>query len=286
MSGRFPWLDSSGAHLTVRVNGLSLKTSKGETLSLGFLPVSLDTVADFTPANAFDYLASVPALLPADAESLVVNFTLCAEDAEKVASGNNPKISLEFKNSNEQSLTKVSGPTFKASGTIPEKALRFAVPLGTVKQAVGSANTKAVVKVEGLTSKTGVFASLGHIYDFNKSAESQMLAQQPTNGAALSPDRFDLAQNYPNPFNPETIIKYQINSPSAVSLKIYNLRGQVVRTLLDAVQNSGNHEVTWDSRDNLGNEVASGVYVYRLSVLPNGAGGQPFEAVRKMTLLR
>ncbi len=82
----------------------------------------------------------------------------------------------------------------------------------------------------------------------------------------------------PNPFNPETIIKYQNTSPSTVSLKIYNLRGQEVRTLVDAVQNSGNHEIHWDGRDDFGNEVASGVYLYRLQ-----AGEQ--EAVKKLTLL-
>jgi hypothetical protein len=216
--------------------------------------------------------------LPTDAESLVVDFTLWAEKAEKVGSGSSPKIILEFKNSDEQSLSKISGPEFSANGTISETARRLAVPLDAVKQAAGSQNVKTAVKVEGLSPKSDVFASLGHIYDFNKSVDKNSLTQQSEIADGQTPNTFALLQNYPNPFNPETIIKYQITSPAAVSLKIYNLRGQEVRTLVDAVQNSGNYEIPWDGRDDFGNEVSSGVYIYRLH-----AGEQA--AVKKLTLI-
>jgi len=273
------WLDSSGSHLTVRVKDISVKTSKGEWHRLSLEPVALDTVADFVPANAFDFLVSTPSLLPADAESLAVNFTLWTENAEKVGGGLTPKISLEFKDKSEKSLSKIAGPDFTSIGNIPETAHRFAVPLNSVKSVLGKSELKAVIKVEGLAPKPGVFASLGHIYDFNKSVEKNSLAQQSTDGAATSPDRFDLSQNYPNPFNPETVIKYQLTSPSVVSLKIYNLRGQEVRTLVNEIKTAGEYEVNWDGKDNFAESVASGVYVYRLQ-----AGDDV--AVKKLTLLR
>jgi hypothetical protein len=122
------------------------------------------------------------------------------------------------------------------------------------------------------------FASLGHIYAFNKSVDKNSLTQQSEIADGQTPNTFALLQNYPNPFNPETIIKYQITSPAAVSLKIYNLRGQEVRTLVDAVQNSGNYEIPWDGRNDFGNALASGVYVYRLQ-----AGEQL--AAKKLTLI-
>ncbi len=273
------WLDSLGSHLTVRVKNLSLKNAKGETQVLLLQPVSLDTVADFTPANAFDFLVSAPIILPADAESLVVDLTLWAENAEKVGSGSSPKLAVEFKSDDEQSLRKMDGPEFSATGAIAETELRVAVPLENVKQLADSKNVQALVRVEGLSPVADVFASLGHIYDFNKSVEKSSLSQQSESTNGQIPAALALLQNYPNPFNPETIIKYQITSPSAVSLKIYNLRGQLVRTLVDAVQNAGNYEILWDGRDDFGNEVASGVYLYRLQA-------DESMAVKKLTLLR
>ncbi|MCC7262504.1 MAG: choice-of-anchor D domain-containing protein [Candidatus Latescibacteria bacterium] len=75
-----------------------------------------------------------------------------------------------------------------------------------------------------------------------------------------------LAPNHPNPFNPETIIPYQLGEAAPVRLEIYNLSGQKVRTLVDAVETAGNHEVRWDGRDDRGGLVGSGIYVYRLQL--------------------
>jgi hypothetical protein len=81
------------------------------------------------------------------------------------------------------------------------------------------------------------------------------------------PVKFSLAQNYPNPFNPSTVINYTI-SPSANStntrLEIFNLLGQKVRTLVDARESGGIHSVSWDGRNDAGELLPSGVYVYRL----------------------
>jgi len=275
---RISWLDSSGAHLTVRVKGLSLKNAKGEVQSLALQPVSLDTVLDFTPVNAFDYLVSVPVLLPADAESLVVDFTLWTEKAERVASGTNSKISLEFKDDSEKSLTKISGPAFNASGSISEKTLRLGVLLATVKQAVGSKSVKAVVKIEGLTPNSKTFASLGHIYDFNKSIEKSSVAQEALTSNS-SPKEVTLLGSYPNPFNPETTIKYQVRDGRQVRLNIFNLRGQKIRALVDELRTPGMYETRWDGKDEIGQSVASGIYVIQIQA------GEMIES-RKITLLK
>ncbi|NLW18760.1 MAG: T9SS type A sorting domain-containing protein [Candidatus Cloacimonetes bacterium] len=73
------------------------------------------------------------------------------------------------------------------------------------------------------------------------------------------------AVNYPNPFNPETTIAYSIPKAGQTSLKIYNTKGQLVRTLVDDVRDSGNHSVVWNGYDNDGRSVSSGLYFYRLS---------------------
>ncbi len=69
---------------------------------------------------------------------------------------------------------------------------------------------------------------------------------------------------FPNPFNPSTVISYQLPVNSQVSLKIYNLLGQEVRTLVNGYETAGTKQITWDGKDNHGNTVSSGVYIYRL----------------------
>ncbi len=79
------------------------------------------------------------------------------------------------------------------------------------------------------------------------------------------PARFALHQNYPNPFNPATTIRYDLVQESKVLLRIYNALGQEIRTLVDRVEPAGYKSVVWDSKDNAGRSVASGVYICRLS---------------------
>lgn len=93
------------------------------------------------------------------------------------------------------------------------------------------------------------------------------------------PEQFLLSQNYPNPFNPETTIKYQLPKLCDVKLKIFNMLGQQVIKLVDTKQPAGYYSIKWDSRDNFGGNVASGVYFYRLE-----AGD--FVKTKKLVLLQ
>ncbi len=78
------------------------------------------------------------------------------------------------------------------------------------------------------------------------------------------PLAFELFQNYPNPFNPSTTIKYVLPKNSYVTLKIYDMLGREIKTLVNKEQNTGSYEVQWNGEDNNGNKVASGTYVYRI----------------------
>lgn len=82
----------------------------------------------------------------------------------------------------------------------------------------------------------------------------------------IKPQEFRLSQNYPNPFNPTTQIEYELPQASKVVLKIYNMRGQEIRTLVDDLQNSGFKSVTWNARDNEGHKVSSGIYLYSVQM--------------------
>jgi hypothetical protein len=115
------------------------------------------------------------------------------------------------------------------------------------------------------------------------------------------PVMFALFQNYPNPFNPATSIQYTVGSPkdpsdspiktadgglwtavgfsTHVTLKIYNILGQKVRTLVDEPKGAGTYKVSWDGKDDKGKDVASGIYFYQLT-----AGDH--KETKKMTLIR
>jgi hypothetical protein len=104
-------------------------------------------------------------------------------------------------------------------------------------------------------------------------------------GKASVPQAFELSQNYPNPFNPNTTIKFTLSAPKddgttlPTTLKIYNVLGEVVRTLVDEPMSPGVHHKIWNGRDDQGNQVASGIYFYRLR-----AG--KFSETKKMVLLK
>ncbi len=79
-----------------------------------------------------------------------------------------------------------------------------------------------------------------------------------------APQDFRLNQNYPNPFNPETRIDFSLAVSAKVSLTVYNIQGQRVRSLIDEPMNPGVHSVKWDGRDQNGNLVPAGIYLYTL----------------------
>lgn len=103
-------------------------------------------------------------------------------------------------------------------------------------------------------------------------------------GGPAAPTVFALGQNYPNPFNPSTTITYQTPRPSAVTVTLFNLLGQEVRTLAAGERPAGYHSVTWDGRDDRNAPVSSGVYLYTITA--RSGGTVLFTATKKMLLVK
>ncbi len=76
---------------------------------------------------------------------------------------------------------------------------------------------------------------------------------------------FALLQNYPNPFNPSTTIEYQLPKTGNVEINIFSINGQLIKTLESIHQVAGTHSVVWDGKNNGGQTVASGLYVYQVA---------------------
>ncbi|HEX2865721.1 MAG TPA: ammonia-forming cytochrome c nitrite reductase subunit c552 [Ignavibacteriales bacterium] len=101
---------------------------------------------------------------------------------------------------------------------------------------------------------------------------------------AEMPKSFNLSQNYPNPFNPTTQIEFSVPSAARVSLKVYNIVGQLVATLVNGEFVPGNYTATWNGRDLSGSMSASGIYLYRIEGV--GHDGQNFSLTKKMVLAK
>lgn len=122
-----------------------------------------------------------------------------------------------------------------------------------------------------------VYPQLTFIGEGERVAVARFSSEPGGNG--VIPLSFSLEQNYPNPFNPTTNISFSIPSDQHVTLEIYNVIGQRIKTLLDGFITKGNYTIEWNSEDENGEQVSSGMYFYRLT-----AGDVVYS--KKMTLLK
>ena len=127
-----------------------------------------------------------------------------------------------------------------------------------------------ILGFDALTSE----AVLGHHYDPLAFIAEPAEVTVATEEAAEVPKAFTLNQNYPNPFNPTTTISYTLVRATSVRLRVYDMQGRLVSTLVEAMQPSGTHTVSFDA-----GRLPSGSYFYRLE-LPEGT------KTRQMMLVR
>lgn len=90
---------------------------------------------------------------------------------------------------------------------------------------------------------------------------------------------FKVEQNYPNPFNPSTTINYSINSPGTIGIKIFDIKGELIKSISKEHQHIGNFQYVWDGKNSQGTDVSSGAYFYQIK------NGEKLET-KKMMLLR
>jgi hypothetical protein len=153
-----------------------------------------------------------------------------------------------------------------------EKGAARCIFLGFGFEAVNNANNPAFVKRTDM-----MLAMLTYL------RHPTAIGDGPADPAGSLPRVMALEQNYPNPFNPETSISFSVpgneKEVTAVRLSVYNMRGRLVKMLIDRKVEAGRHTVVWDGRDETGRQVSSGIYLYRLD-----AGDEV--AVRKMVVLK
>jgi GH18 family chitinase len=117
--------------------------------------------------------------------------------------------------------------------------------------------TGDAIRVVGVPGGTMKYISVGELRVF-RSGTTDVTSTE------ITPNEFKLAQNYPNPFNPSTTIQFQMPSMSHVTIAVFNVLGQKIRTLVDRVVAQGSAHTTWDGKDESGNHVTSGIYLYKM----------------------
>jgi len=95
----------------------------------------------------------------------------------------------------------------------------------------------------------------------------------------ILPTDFGISQNYPNPFNPQTVIEYAVPKDSRIRIMVYNVLGQRVKVLKDEWEQAGYRRVTWDGKDQKGEEVGTGIYFYKIHA-------DNYVKTKKMVLLK
>jgi hypothetical protein len=156
--------------------------------------------------------------------------------------------------------TGVRGPR-KPDGSLPDIAFMHLSPGSQLI----NAGTDVGISFSGPAPDLGAFETDG---------ATDVISAEPATIAG-----FKLLQNYPNPFNPTTSISYDVPASGEVTVWIYDLRGRMVRELVDGQQSSGHHVAFWDGRDEHFGQVASGVYFVRVTF-------QGASQTKKIVLLR
>jgi len=139
-------------------------------------------------------------------------------------------------------------------------------------------DTNGTVKVNGVVSSLSFTAYWAGCLGFTRDGIHIQIGADIVTGTESVVSN-SLWQNYPNPFNPQTTITFSVKERGLVSLKIYNVAGQLVRTLAREELAAGAHTKVWDGRDDAGQRVSSGVYYYKL-VANN------FSQTKKMVVLK
>ena len=109
--------------------------------------------------------------------------------------------------------------------------------------------------------------------------------QLRVDGRQLIPDVLEIKQSYPNPFTTFATIEYDVPTTQNVVLRIFNIRGQIVKTLVSEDKSPGYYSVVWDGTNDNGDEVSSGVYFCQMYTPKNPNGGQ-FIKAKKMVKIR
>ncbi len=157
--------------------------------------------------------------------------------------------------------------------------VKMTIPTYDINYAINAVLSELCVELERCNIYEEQLIILPYGADFLLAWKIGIAVSDPYSNIVALPKELTLDQNYPNPFNPTTTVRYGLPISSRVNLRIMNIRGQTVRTLVDEEKQAGWYTVTWDGKNESGQDVSSGVYLYLLETNEGSI-------LKKMTLIR
>jgi flagellar hook assembly protein FlgD len=140
------------------------------------------------------------------------------------------------------------------------------------------------ISINTSTGVGSIIGSVGFQHILGLAYVDKILTSVEDDISGAIPSDYVLRQNYPNPFNPITKIDFSLPVESNVKLIIYNILGQEVIQLVNNQMQAGNHSILWNANDAGGNQLTSGIYLYKLTA--SGINGNEFQDIKKMILLK
>ncbi len=265
----------TGAGFLVELEIPKVKSTNGDLYELPFV-VTNDTLLNLSLDNLAGYLSTQSGTLPLEADSLILDVKIHSQNAASLKESRNAALVPRLKIKAEQVPALTQTIDLPNLDQTPILAMRKSVGLQTLK----GQPVRLEFEVAGLNkTRPNLIPVLTHVHYLEKAPALTKGTLDNLGTLVEIPQEFGLEQNYPNPFNPSTVIRYAIPKSSLVTLRIFNLRGQEIATLVEKEHLAGHYEAQWDGRDHRGQPVAAGMYFYQLT-----AGD--FRQVKRMVMVK
>jgi hypothetical protein len=252
-----------------------IKSTSGTGKKVAYLEVLAGTVTPSVYTTSRDGYITYPSGLSVDYAANELTYTL-----PYLIPGNDYTVQIvgyheSSETWNEQvKLDGKEARVLKVKAHVPETLL-VKIPAGYYAD-----DRKITLSIRRLT---GYYAAITNIqvYQTEKATGGKLGGAQMAEGTEARGQEiaFKLLPSFPNPANQQATIKYQIPQSGMVNLKVYNIQGQLVKTLVDGVKQAGVHNVAWDCKNNEGKQVSNGIYLYRLNTKEN-------TETKKITILK
>ncbi|MFQ5710046.1 MAG: hypothetical protein ACE5HO_21535, partial [bacterium] len=232
----------SGGSIAIQMSEITLTTEDGSVFWVPFTPAP-DSLFALDRNSLWDLLTTMPVTLPADVLTIDFDRVMFSENSSKLGMS---ESSVEYIVQIVEPRTGTPLFTFPAIKPVEDGLFKLEDRVSQNIQMLANKEVALKLKINGLKSAiAGENLALIHVYRLEESVQPKMLAQQSGQTNSASPRSFALEQNYPNPFNPSTEIKYELPENGHVTLTIFNIIGQRVRTLVDEQLPAGYYNALW-----------------------------------------
>jgi len=267
-------LDSSGSYLDIKIHSIGFEFLDGSIQKMDYSIAGLDSF-NMSIQNCYDSLATtILSTAPVNARKLLFDISVSGVGINNLF-GNTSYIPVSMKLLNNQNiiLRSIQNNFVVLNGTLQEIRHTFSIPLTGLGIIPGVTQIRANLKLLNINPAVGVFASLGHIFDYTSLLENpNKNINENIQASSIGVEPF--IQNYPNPFNPITQIKYLLVQNGLVTLKVYDVLGREVATLVNEEKPAGTYDVEFNASN-----LSSGIYFYSITT-------GNFHQTKKMILLR